>query len=138
MRALEPIKDHIQNVIAVLTSLVDFVKAVFAGDWGAAWEALKSVAVNAFNALVSWATLLPSMLLAALGTDLGGLISKGGEWIQAIWDGAVSIWNSTLTWIGGLRRRARMDRRYVQYVARQGRRPPQWIAERGRIDMGND
>ena len=39
---------------------------------------------------------------AALGTDLSGLISKGGEWIQAIWDGAVSIWNSTLTWIGGL------------------------------------
>lgn len=102
MRALEPIKDHIQNVIAVLTSLVDFVKAVFAGDWGAAWEALKSVAVNAFNALISWITLLPSMLLAALGTDLSSLISKGGEWIQAIWDGAVGIWDSALLWIGGL------------------------------------
>ena len=137
MRALEPIKDHIQNVIAVLTSLVDFVKAVFTGDWGAAWEALEiRCGQRVQRALVSWATLLPSMLFAALGTDLGGLISKVASGYRAIWDGAVSIWELDPHMDRRpLRRRARMDRRYVQYVARQGRRPPQWIAERGRIDV---
>ena len=69
---------------------------------GAAWEALKSVAVNAFNALVSWATLLPSMLLCRARNrperaDLEGRRVDTGD---LGWRG--QHLNSTLTWIGGL------------------------------------
>ena len=55
----EIVRNYIGQVIEIwekvkktFSSIIDFVKNVFAGEWGAAWESIKDAFGNAFGALV--------------------------------------------------------------------------------------
>lgn len=55
----EIVRNYIGQVIKIwekvkktFSSIIDFVKNVFAGEWGAAWESIKDAFGNAFGALV--------------------------------------------------------------------------------------
>jgi phage-related tail protein len=55
----EIVRNYIGQVIEIwekvkktFSSIIDFVKKVFAGEWGAAWESIKDAFGNAFGALV--------------------------------------------------------------------------------------
>lgn len=102
LRALEPLGAFIGTIIDVFHSLGSAIADVFQGDWSGAWENLKSAASSAVDAIWQYFKLVPSMILSALNIDLGSLLAKGAEWVQGIWDGAVSIWTSVTAWFGGL------------------------------------
>ena len=44
---------YIENVIAILTSLIEFVTNVFSGNWGAAWQNIVDIFGNVFGMIVN-------------------------------------------------------------------------------------
>jgi TP901 family phage tail tape measure protein len=69
------IVDGIANGIQFL---VDFVRAIFQGDWAAAWEAAKSYVIG---------------LVDSIGTILSGLLQIVDGILGAVWDAVVNTFN---------------------------------------------
>lgn len=74
-QAFEIISPIIQNVTNVLNGIMSFIKDIFIGDWDAAWEDVKSIFGNAFDALVGLAKAPLNLIIGAINAVIGGLNS---------------------------------------------------------------
>ena len=57
---------YIQNVIAILTSLIEFVTNVFSGNWGAAWQNIVDIFGNVFGMIVNLAKVPINAVISAI------------------------------------------------------------------------
>lgn len=92
----------IRAAIGFITALVSFVAAVFRGDWAAAWNAAKDLAVNAFKFL--WHAVNVVLTVNILGAIRGGLVSmlglfRGG--MSSITGLFTSAWNGIVALVRG-------------------------------------
>ena len=70
---IDGIKNAISSIKNVFTSLIDFVKNVFTGNWAGAWESVKSIFGNAFNALKGLAKAPLNAVISLINSAIGGL-----------------------------------------------------------------
>ena len=70
---IDGIKNAISSVKNVFTSLIDFVKNVFTGNWAGAWENIKNIFGNAFNALKGLAKAPLNAVISLVNSAIGGL-----------------------------------------------------------------
>ena len=70
---IDGIKNAISSIKNVFTSLIDFVKNVFTGNWAGAWESVKNIFGNAFNALKGLAKAPLNAVISLINSAIGGL-----------------------------------------------------------------
>lgn len=98
----EYVRTRIEGMIQVITSIVgiiqgviDFVTAVFHGDWAAAWEALKSIASNSIDLLVGYIRMqfgnIPEIILGLAGEAANAAAHFAQNIFNAIVDGLASL-----------------------------------------------
>lgn len=63
----------IESIKGVFSGLIDFIKNVFTGNWSAAWESVKSIFGNAFNALKGLAKAPLNAAISLINAAIGGL-----------------------------------------------------------------
>ena len=68
--SLQPVIDGIKGVFS---GLIDFIQNVFTGNWSAAWESVKSIFGNAFNALKGLAKAPLNAVISLVNSAIGGL-----------------------------------------------------------------
>lgn len=68
--SLQPVIDGIKGVFS---GLIDFIQNVFTGNWSAAWESVKSIFGNAFNALKGLAKAPLNAVISLINAAIGGL-----------------------------------------------------------------
>lgn len=89
----------VKNIISIVT-------AVIKGDWGAAWEGIKSLFIDIVSGIISAAQQffgeLPGKILAALG-DVGNLLVGAGKAIlDGLLSGLKSAWQGVTDFVGGI------------------------------------
>ena len=67
------IRTYIESVKAVFQNIIDFVKNVFTGNWAGAWENVKNIFGNAFNALKGLAKAPLNAVISLINSAIGGL-----------------------------------------------------------------
>ena len=67
------IRTYIESVKAVFQNIIDFVKNVFTGNWAGAWESVKNIFGNAFNALKGLAKAPLNAVISLINSAIGGL-----------------------------------------------------------------
>lgn len=77
------------NVKKAFSSIIDFVKNVFAGEWGAAWESIKNAFGAAFSALVGLVKLPFNTIISMVNTVTGAINSalskvKVPDWVPVL------------------------------------------------------
>ena len=70
---IDGIKNAISSIKNVFTSLIDFIKNVFTGNWAGAWESVKNIFGNAFNALKGLAKAPLNAVISLINSAIGGL-----------------------------------------------------------------
>ena len=81
---------YIDAIIGVFTNLIDFIANVFTGNWEAAWENVKAIFSNAFDALVELAKIPINAVIGIINGAIAGInsIVGGGitipEWVPGI------------------------------------------------------
>ena len=70
---IDGIKNAISSIKNVFTSLIDFIKNVFTGNWSAAWESVKNIFGNAFSALTGLAKAPLNAVISLINRAIGGL-----------------------------------------------------------------
>lgn len=81
---------YINAIIGVFTNLIDFIGNVFTGNWEAAWENVKAIFSNAFDALVELAKIPINAVIGIINGAIAGInsIVGGGitipEWVPVI------------------------------------------------------
>ena len=70
---IDGIKNAISSIKNVFTSLIDFVKNVFTGNWAGAWESVKNIFGNAFNALKGLAKAPLNAVISLINSAISGL-----------------------------------------------------------------
>lgn len=93
--AVEGVARVIRGLTMVLQGVIDFVKAVFAGEWGAAWQAVKDIAVGIFlviaGAIQTW------LNVTVLGIFRGGLLRLASLWrggLDGLKNFAIRSWSA--------------------------------------------
>ena len=66
-------KDIWDNIKKAFENIIDFVKNVFAGEWGAAWENVKNIFAGAFGALVGLATTPLNAIISVINAVTQGI-----------------------------------------------------------------
>ena len=89
----------VKNIISIVT-------AVIKGDWGAAWEGIKSLFTDIVSGIISAAQQffgeLPGKILAALG-DVGNLLVGAGKAIlDGLLAGLKAAWEGVTDFVGGI------------------------------------
>lgn len=77
----------IQNVINTISSLCDFIANVFTANWGAAWENVKSIFANCFQALVGLAKAPINAVVGVINGVISGINNCGftiPEWVPGL------------------------------------------------------
>lgn len=88
------ISGAITNIKGVFTGIVDFVKNVFTGNWSGAWDAVKSIVVNAFQGLTG---ILKAPLNGIIGMINAAISKINGvgftipDWVPVIGGKAFSV-----------------------------------------------
>lgn len=88
---------YIDAIIGVFTNLIDFIANVFTGNWEAAWENVKAIFSNAFDALVELAKIPINAVIGIINGAIAGInsIVGGGitipEWVPGIGGGTWSL-----------------------------------------------
>ena len=67
------IRIYIESAKAVFQNIIDFVKNVFTGNWAGAWENIKNIFGNAFNALKGLAKAPLNAVISLVNSAIGGL-----------------------------------------------------------------
>ena len=65
----------VNDIMGIFDGLIQFITGVFTGNWEAAWEGVKTVFSNAFNALVDLAKTPINAVIAVINGALSGLNS---------------------------------------------------------------
>ena len=84
----------IQNLINMLTSICDFISNVFTGNWSAAWESVKSIFSNCFQALVGLAKAPINAVVSIINGVISGINSCGftiPDWVPVVGGKAFKI-----------------------------------------------
>ena len=77
----------IQNVINVISGLLDFITNVFTGNWSAAWENVKSIFANAFQALAGIAKAPLNGVISLINSVISGINNVGfkiPDWVPVL------------------------------------------------------
>lgn len=77
----------IQNVINVISGLLDFITNVFTGNWSAAWENVKSIFSNAFQALAGIAKAPLNGVISLINSVISGINNVGfkiPDWVPVV------------------------------------------------------
>ena len=88
---------YINAIIGVFTNLIDFIANVFTGNWEAAWENVKAIFSNAFDALVELAKIPINAVIGIINGAIAGInsIVGGGitipEWVPVVGGGTWSL-----------------------------------------------
>lgn len=69
------ITNVVSNIINVISGLIDFIVNVFTGNWEGAWESVKSIFLNIFNALVEILKLPINAIIGMINKALGAINS---------------------------------------------------------------
>lgn len=77
------------NVKKAFSGIIDFVKNVFAGEWGAAWESIKNAFGAAFGALVGLVKLPFNTIISMVNTVTGAINTalskvKVPDWVPVL------------------------------------------------------
>jgi hypothetical protein len=95
----ENIKGVITSTIAIIQGIIKLFSAILQGDWGAAWEAVKSICANAFkliwNLVSLWLIGKVVKLVVVFCETFGGLILRG---LNAVW----KLFSTILTRVGSV------------------------------------
>lgn len=78
------IGDAWNNIKAIFTNIIDFVKNVFAGNWSAAWENIKNIFANIFGTLVNLAKAPINGVISAINWVLekvNGISIEIPDWV---------------------------------------------------------
>lgn len=87
-----PIFPIIDNVLSALGGLVDFVTGVFTGNWTLAWEGVKSVFGNVFEALTGLIKLPFNRIISAINSVFEGIGSVSvPEWVPVIGGKSITL-----------------------------------------------
>ena len=70
---IDGIKNAISSIKNVFTSLIDFVKNIFTGNWAGAWESVKNIFGNVFSALTGLAKAPLNSVISLINSAIGGL-----------------------------------------------------------------
>ena len=73
---------YIDAIIGVFTNLIDFIANVFTGNWEGAWENVKAIFSNAFDALVELAKIPINAVIGVINAAIAGINSITGGGIQ--------------------------------------------------------
>lgn len=85
--------DQFLRIIDILASVIDFIKAVFKGDWKAAWQAIKDLFTALFiNPIINGFERIKSVA-KAVGTFLKTIF-------QNAWNAIKNAWNGVVSWFG--------------------------------------
>ena len=71
--AFEGLMPIIDAFMGILQGLMNFISSVFAGDWAAAWEAVRSIFSNIVSGLAAIFKLPINLIISGLNTFIGGL-----------------------------------------------------------------
>lgn len=85
--ALKIVMPIIQNVIGMFSSLIDFVRNIFLGNWSAAWESFKGIFKNAFGALAGLAKAPLNAVISLINGAIKGINKIGfdiPDWVPLI------------------------------------------------------
>ena len=78
----------------IFQGLITFITGVFTGNWAAAWEGVKQVFGNAFNALVELCKAPINAVISIINTAISGINNLGitiPEWVPVVGGKAFSI-----------------------------------------------
>ena len=78
---------YIENVIAILTSLIEFVTNVFSGNWGAAWQNIVDIFGNVFGMIVNLAKVPINAVISAINWVIGKINSISvtiPDWVPGV------------------------------------------------------
>ena len=62
-----------EGIEGIFKGIIDFIKNVFKGDWSAAWESVKTIFKNAFDALVGFAKAPLNLIIGLVNGLIDGL-----------------------------------------------------------------
>lgn len=82
--ALSP---YIQNVIGILTNLIEFVTNVFSGNWSAAWQNIVNIFGNVFGMIVNLAKVPINAVISAINWVLSKINSISvtiPDWVPGV------------------------------------------------------
>lgn len=84
---LQYIMPIIQNLTNVFTGLCSFITNVFTGNWAGAWESVKTIFSNCFQALVGMAKIPINSVISIINGVIGGINNLGftiPDWVPGI------------------------------------------------------
>lgn len=92
--AFQVVTPILQSVINALTSLCTFISDVFTGNWAGAWEAVKSIFSNCFDALVGIAKEPINGVVSLINGVISGINACGftiPDWVPGVGGKAFKI-----------------------------------------------
>lgn len=76
--------DAVKNILNALKGLLDFVLGVFSGDWGRAWNGIKSVFSNLWSGLVNVVKAPINLIIGYVNAMISGIVSGVNTAIRAL------------------------------------------------------
>jgi DNA-binding NarL/FixJ family response regulator len=86
----ELISFYVGKVVEVLQGIIEFVSAVFRGDWEAAWDAIVEIA----GTIVEFFRDLPGKLLGYVGAIVSAVADIGAQIGKGLVNGIIRMWNA--------------------------------------------
>ncbi|MBN2796235.1 MAG: hypothetical protein JXR88_12565 [Clostridia bacterium] len=91
MKAFEAMKPYIEKVMNIVAGIIKTVIGIITLDWEGAWEGIKSILSNAWDAIL--------IALDLFTKPFQEVFQKIAEVVKGIWDGLVENIKSGINWI---------------------------------------
>lgn len=92
--AFEAISGILENIKGIFDGLIEFVTGVFTGNWSQAWEGVKQIFGNAFEALVTLCKTPINAVIALINKAISGINGLGltiPDWVPVVGGKSFSI-----------------------------------------------
>ncbi len=90
--SFDTIMEVVDNVKAVFENLIDFIKNVFAGNWGDAWENVKEIFKNVFEGIVNVAKIPLNSMITLINKFIKGLNKiQVPDWVPGVGGKGINI-----------------------------------------------